>query len=88
MTVAYWHQSTSFSALAVFCSSGPHSLLSSSLRNFNPLLNEYRGGANISGSVQADDQFVVWMKLAPLPKFRKIWGVINTQLNTGDVVQV
>ena len=54
--------------------------------NFNPTLNQYRGGANITGYVQQDDRFVIWMKLAPLPKFRKLWGVINTPLNAGDTV--
>ena len=54
--------------------------------NFNPIINQYRGGDNITGSVKQDDRFIIWIKLAPLPKFRKLWGVINTPLNAGDTV--
>ncbi len=33
-------------------------------------------------------RFVIWMKLAPLGQFRKLWGVINTPLSAGDVVLI
>jgi hypothetical protein len=56
--------------------------------NFNPTVNQYRGGANITVPVNADDHFIIWMKLAPLSKFRKLWGLIKTPLNAGDVIEI
>ncbi|GAX85454.1 hypothetical protein CEUSTIGMA_g12870.t1 [Chlamydomonas eustigma] len=55
---------------------------------FNPSINQYRGGANITVPVNSDDRFIIWMKLAPLSKFRKLWGLIETPLFAGDVIEV
>jgi len=30
-----------------------------------------------------DEHFIVWMRLSGLPNFRKLWGVINTDLKIG-----
>lgn len=29
-----------------------------------------------------------WMRIAALPRFRKLWGIIDADLKEGDVVQV
>ena len=68
-------------------------LLPARLRNrpryFNPAINQYRGGGNITGYVAQDQQFMVWMRLAPLPSLRKLAGVINgVTLQAGDTLQV
>eukprot|EP00798_Chlamydomonas_sp_ICE-L_P021643 gene21643-28651_t len=56
---------------------------------FNPKLNEYRGGGNITGSVQEDERFINWMRLAALPTFRKPWGKIeDIDLQEGDTITV
>lgn len=58
-------------------------------RWFNPLLNRFRGGGNITGTVQQDPHFIVWMRLAPLPTLRKLWAVMPTQnLIAGDQLQL
>lgn len=58
-------------------------------RWFNPLLNQFRGGGNITGTVQQDPHFIVWMRLAPLPTLRKLWAVMPTQnLIAGDQLQL
>ena len=31
-----------------------------------------------------DEHFIVWMRTAGLPNFRKLWGRINTGLEPGD----
>ena len=33
-----------------------------------------------------DERFAVWMKIAVHPSFRKLWGVINSDLDKGDYV--
>ncbi len=58
-------------------------------RYLNPELNDLRGGANLTLPVKQDDRFIIWMRLAPLPKFRKLWGVISDRdLLAGDTVTV
>lgn len=55
------------------------------IQNFNddPAL---RGGAALSGPVNQDEHFMVWMRSATLPKFRKLYSRIRTDLKKGDVV--
>ena len=36
-----------------------------------------RGGRAIGPSVSRDERFIVWMRTAALPKFRKLWGRIE-----------
>jgi hypothetical protein len=57
-------------------------------QNFNPLLNSYRGGGNISTTPKQDQRFQVWMRVSTLPRFRKLWGKIYTDLKKGDTVTV
>lgn len=47
-----------------------------------------RGGGTIDGFVDKDEHFMVWMRTATLPTFRKLWGRIDDELRAGDVVQV
>jgi hypothetical protein len=55
---------------------------------YNPYINNLRGGDNITGYVKEDSQFVIWMKLAPLPKFRKLYAIITQDLQAGDTVSI
>lgn len=61
---------------------------------FNPFLNGSRGGDNLTNSqnepipLNRDERLMVWMRTAALPRFRKLWGVIDTNLNAGDEVIV
>lgn len=64
--------------------------------NFNPDLNRLRGGWNLSDptntSVQVpvneNERFILWMRTAALPNFRKLWGRIDTPLKAGDKVEI
>mmetsp|Transcript_1903 Transcript_1903/g.2107 ORF Transcript_1903/g.2107 Transcript_1903/m.2107 type:complete len:346 (+) Transcript_1903:122-1159(+) len=55
--------------------------------NFNtdPAL---RGGGTIDGSVKEDEHFIVWMRTATLPNFRKLWGKIEQDLKKGDKIDI
>lgn len=60
---------------------------------FNPLLNSLRGGFNLSvesggATPKQNQRFMNWMRIAALPRFRKLWGIIDADLKEGDVVQV
>jgi hypothetical protein len=61
---------------------------------FNPFLNGSRGGDNLTNSqnepipLNREERLMVWMRTAALPRFRKLWGVIDTNLNAGDEVIV
>lgn len=35
-----------------------------------------------------DEHFIVWMRVAALPHFRKLWGKIGQSLKKGDVITV
>ncbi len=59
--------------------------------NFNPTINENRGGYNFtveSGGVtpKENQRFMNWMRLAALPNFRKLWGRIDRDLVEGSTV--
>eukprot|EP00243_Klebsormidium_subtile_P003049 TRINITY_DN1618_c0_g1_i1.p1 TRINITY_DN1618_c0_g1~~TRINITY_DN1618_c0_g1_i1.p1 ORF type:complete len:366 (+),score=111.67 TRINITY_DN1618_c0_g1_i1:150-1247(+) len=62
-------------------------------QNFNTV-PELRGGAPIGGVnnntniVNQDEHFIVWMRVAALPHFRKLWGKIGQSLKKGDVITV
>lgn len=49
---------------------------------------ELRGGGQIDGLVRDDEHFVVWMRTAALPNFRKLWGVIDGDVPSGTVLVV
>lgn len=62
---------------------------------FNPVLNNLRGGGNLTNDttgelldVNQDERFIVWMRTAALPHFRKLWGRIDAKLAADDVVNV
>lgn len=60
---------------------------------FNPVIGPERGGFNLTaesgGATPKENQrFMVWMRLSALPHFRKLWGIISTDLKQGDVVTV
>lgn len=61
---------------------------------FNPFLNSLRGGNNLTNMqnkplpLNQDERLIVWMRTAALPRFRKLWGVIDTDLTTGDVLNI
>eukprot|EP00958_Prasinococcus_capsulatus_P010366 scaffold1009_cov375-Prasinococcus_capsulatus_cf.AAC.9 len=38
--------------------------------------------------VGKDEHFIVWMRVAALPRFRKLWGKINQDIRKGDVLEV
>lgn len=59
--------------------------------NFNegtPELAKYRGGGTITGPVNEDEHFIVWMRTSALPTFRKLWGKIDQDLEAGSTITV
>lgn len=50
--------------------------------NFNtdPAL---RGGGTITGPLDEDEHYIVWMRTAPMPFFRKLWGRIGEDIAAG-----
>ncbi|CAD7696866.1 unnamed protein product [Ostreobium quekettii] len=56
-------------------------------QNFNNI-PELRGGGEINGLVRDDEHFVVWMRTAPLPTFRKLWGIIDRDVLQGSTFVV
>ena len=61
-------------------------------RNFNVLVNgtgDYRLGGTIDGRIKDDERFIVWMRTAALPSFRKLWGKIsNRSFKKGEEIVV
>jgi hypothetical protein len=63
-------------------------------QNFNPHLNSTRGGNNLTNDqnqpieLRQDERLIVWMRTAALPHFRKLWGVIDTDLAAGDTLTI
>jgi len=61
---------------------------------FNPFLNSLRGGNNLTNMqnkplpLNQDERLIVWMRTAALPRFRKLWGVIDSDLTSGDVLNI
>lgn len=60
---------------------------------FNPILNSLRGGFNLSAASggatpKENERFINWMRVSALPKFRKLWGKIETDLKKGDVITI
>ena len=41
-----------------------------------------------AGPLQRDEHFIVWMRMAVLPTFRKLWGRIETDLPAGATIRV
>lgn len=55
--------------------------------NFNELA-DFRGGGTIFGPVNEDEHFLVWMRTAALPSFRKLWGRIDYDIPKGSRLTV
>jgi len=47
-----------------------------------------RGGGEIVGKVKKDEHFIVWMRTATLPKFRKLWGKLDFDIEEGTSLTV
>ena len=47
-----------------------------------------RGGGTITGPLNQDQHFMVWMRPAARPTVTKLWGVIRTPLPAGSVVTI
>lgn len=47
-----------------------------------------RGGGTITGPVDENEHFVVWMRTAALSTFRKLWGKIEVDIPAGAIVTV
>lgn len=56
-------------------------------QNFNTI-PALRGGGSIDGLVREDEHFVVWMRVAVLPRFRKLWGIIDSDIAEGTTFTV
>lgn len=41
-----------------------------------------------SPTPKLDQRFINWVRLSALPKFRKLWGIIDSDLKSGDVITV
>lgn len=55
---------------------------------FNLFLNGSRGGGTFNNTLQENQRFIVWMRIAALPDFQKLWGIIYEPLYSGDTLQV
>jgi len=62
---------------------------------FNLVLNSSRGGNDLFNDntqektpLNKDERLMVWMRTAALPRFRKLWGVIDQDLSAGDVLNI
>lgn len=53
--------------------------------NTDPAL---RGGGMITGNMRAAEHFIVWMRPATLPNFRKLWGRIRVDISEGTRLNV
>eukprot|EP00899_Mesostigma_viride_P017510 jgi/Mesvir1/25760/Mv01937-RA.1 len=56
-------------------------------KNFN-IIPELRGGGTVTGPLNKNEHFVVWMRTAALPKFRKLWGRIPGGFQQGERVNI
>lgn len=60
--------------------------------NFTPhnlnTVESLRGGGMINGTVKEDQHFIVWMRTAAMPRFRKLWGVIDQTIPANTTVAI
>lgn len=48
-----------------------------------------RGGGTLpQAPLRSDERFVVWMRTAAVPNFRKLWGVIDQDLAAESVITI
>ena len=43
---------------------------------------------DIAGPLKANEHFIVWMRTAVLPNFRRLWGKLSTDIPAGAVVRI
>eukprot|EP00210_Caulerpa_lentillifera_P008290 g7911.t1 len=56
--------------------------------NFN-IEASYIGGGQINGNILEDEHFIVWMRVAALPRFRKLYGIIDDEtLEKDDSINI
>ena len=51
-------------------------------------LSQYRGGGTITGPLNENEHFIVWMRTSALPTFRKLYGKIDEDLEAGTTITV
>ena len=49
---------------------------------------ELRGGAAMNTTLNKDEHFIVWMRPATLPNFRKLWGKIERDIPQGTLLNI
>ena len=49
---------------------------------------DLRGGAGMNTTLDKDEHFIVWMRPATLPNFRKLWGRIERDITQGTVLDI
>lgn len=47
-----------------------------------------RGGGEINGTLKEDQHFMVWMRTAAMPRFRKLWGIIDQTIPANSTVAI
>ena len=53
------------------------------------LIQEHaQGEVPFAGPLRNNEHFVVWMRTAVMPSFRRLWGSLGTDLPAGSVVRV
>lgn len=47
-----------------------------------------RGGAAMNTTLNRDEHFIVWMRPASMPNFRKLWGKIEQDIPRGTLLNI
>ncbi|GBG72895.1 hypothetical protein CBR_g12615 [Chara braunii] len=47
-----------------------------------------RGGSTLTGPINQNEHFIVWMRTAALPSFRKLWGKVDEKLYAKSEISV
>jgi hypothetical protein len=80
-----WH-----SDIKVKFGAQPSNFPNNNINSTNSSTNSWIGGGALNPSVALNhnEDFLVWMRAAALPNFRKLWGRIEQNLYDGDVVTI